>query len=721
MFEAPRPYNSAALASAELPAIPSSSVDLLKLCATLWRGRMTIVSAVVACLAAAALFVLVAPHRFTAVTEMLIEPADLRGVANDPVPPVAASETALLQVDSQVRVLSSDDVLRRVVESQGLAHDPEFVRGPSAIHALIDGVLHPGQPVAAIDPALAALNTLRNRVQVKRDDRTYVVDVAVSSVDPAKAARLANAVADAYLAEQTAVRADAARQISQSLTARLNELKDRVRDAEERVEEFKASHNIVDANGQLVDEQQLTDLNKQLADARARTTAVKARLDQIEAVQSSKTDVGAFPDAVLSPTITALRSQYAEVMRREAEQTTNLGDRHPAVIEIQAQAERLKRMIDDEVNRIALATRAEYESAKASEDQLRRNVDALKQSALSTDADMVSLRELQREAQASRAVYEAFLARARETGEEERIDTKNIQVISKADMPLSRSSPPSNTLLGLGAIFLGLAAGSGMVLLRDTLRGTAAGSAGAALSRRRRGPNGNVASLPDELGPNVPVLAELPDVGETFGLYAGSEVNSRFAAGVRRVYEAVQASQRKRGGQSILILAADDDDDAVAVTLALAATAAQTERVLLIDADIEHRTLSAIDADEPEAGLVDVAVGRRLLSDVVIRDRATNINLVPFVSSQSRRDRKINDEDVRTAFAQTRSFDLVIVAATGAEHDPSTRFFAGLVDHIVLVGRAEEIDEAGIDAIVSSLGVDARKVRGAVLTDAAAA
>src|SRR5580704_11198823 len=131
MFEAPPRVDSAMLANAELPAAPSSNIDLLKVCAALWRGKMTIVSAVVVCLAAAALFVLVAPHRFTAVTELLIEPADLRGVGNDPVPPPAASETALLQVDSQVRVLSSDEVLRRVVESQGLADDPEFVRGPS--------------------------------------------------------------------------------------------------------------------------------------------------------------------------------------------------------------------------------------------------------------------------------------------------------------------------------------------------------------------------------------------------------------------------------------------------------------------------------------------------------------------------------------------------------------------------------------------------------------
>ena len=294
---------------------------------------------------------------------------------------------------------------------------------------------------------------------MKRSERTYVVDVSVTSEDPEKAARIANAIAKAYLAEQTEARSDAARQISQSLTGRLKELQTRVRDAEQKVEAYKSSHNIVGANGELVNEQQLTSLNAQLSAARARTSEAKARLDQIESVLRSKTPIGAFPAAMQSQTITALRSQYAEIMRREAEQKTSLGERHPAVIEIEAQAERLQHMIEDEVDRIAASGRAEYESAKANEDTLSRHVDALKNTAVSTNESLVGLRELEREVQASRAVYEAFLVRARETGEQEQVDTKNIRIISKADLPLYRSSPPPSLVVGLAAMLLGFASG----------------------------------------------------------------------------------------------------------------------------------------------------------------------------------------------------------------------------------------------------------------------
>lgn len=724
MFEAPRNLQSAVLAGAAPPAASPAQIDLLKIGATLWRGRATMLGATVAALLLSVAFVLVAPHRYTAVTEILIDPVDLRAVANDASPSTPTSETALLLIDSQVRVLMSDDVLRPVVESQGLTRDPEFVGKPSLLRVFVDAMLATldgHRPLGVSDPTLTALNALKKAMRATRAERTYVVDVAVSSRDPAKAASLANAVAQSYLNEQTQVRADAARQVSQSLTARLNELKERVHQAEERVEAFKASHNIVDANGQLVNEQQLSDLNNQLAAARARTAAAKARLDQVEAAQKSKDNIGAFPEAVQSQTITALRTQYAEIVRLQAQQMTSLGPRHPAVIEIQAQAERLKRMIDDEVSRIARAARAEYGSAKASQDLLERNVETLKQGTLTTDAALVSLRELQRDVQANRAVYEAFLLRARQTSEQERLDTKNIQIISKADLPLRRASPPSNTILALAAILLGLAAGSGLVLLRDAFPD--------ALKRRphggfrgfKREADRTAAPPQDEPSVSVPVLAKLPGVDGASGTGATGEPDLRFAAGIRKVYEAVQANHKKRSNPSIMVVACQSDNDTAAVALTLAALAAATQRVLLIDADLDQRTLSAIDADRSEAGLVDVATGRRLLSDAVVRDPDTNISMIPFISPHSRRDRAIKGEDIETAFAQARHFDVVIVAAMDLARDPSARLFAGLVDHIVVVAKAEDAKHGAIDEVVSGLGLDARKLRGAVVTEAEAA
>jgi polysaccharide biosynthesis transport protein len=712
MFEAPRHIRpvAAGLGDVGIGIAPQSQIDFSRISATIWRGKGTIIAATLAALALAALFVLLAPRQYTATTQILIDPTDLRAVGSGPTQPNQTSDAALMQVESQVQVLSSDAVLRRVVNSENLDHDPEFVRGPSLLAQLM------GKDALPADPTLAALNELKRRVQVRRAERTLVVDVSVTSRDPSKAARIANAIAQAYLEEQTQVRADDARQVSQSLTSHLKELQDRVREAEEKIEAFKARNNMVNANGQLIGDQQLTELSNQLGAARARTADAKARLEQVELVQRTRDEIGAFPEALQAPTITALRGQYAEVLRREAEQTATLGTRHPAVIDIEAQAERLKHMIDAEVDRTAVAARTEYASAKASEQTLSGNFDALKHTAIGTNEAMVGLRELERDAQASRSIYEAFLVRARETGEQEQVDTKNIRVLSKADLPQRRSSPPPSLLLALGAMMLGAAAGTALVLVRPLPEtGAPRWTAGETLRKSLTGMRFWPAAAPE-----IPVLATLPDADVSFGLSAVDDPASSFAREVRRVYDEVRASPTSPGNSSVLVVAADDEDEAAIVALTLAAVAAATRHVLLIDADLDRRTLGAIDAEDGEAGLVDVAVGRRRLSEVITLDRETNINLLPFVSPESRRDRRIYDGDLKRAFMQTERYDLVIVAAMN-DGDPSLGFFAGVVDHIVLVARAEGYGTASFQHLIAQLGFDARKIRGAVLTGAGSA
>src|ERR1700726_2673069 len=454
MFEASSHMPSAVVSRRDLSLGFASlpPIDVRKIWSGLWRGKITILLSTIVAVGLAALFVILVPHKYTATTQILIDPTDLRAVQNDIAPTIPQSDAAVLQVESQARVIASDNVLRRVVATEDLDHDPEFMRGA----------------LAQQYGALAALNELQKHVQVKRSERTYVVDVSVTSEDPAKAARIANAIAQTYLAEQTEVRSNAAHQISQSLSGRLKELQGRVREAEQKVEAYKASHNILGANGELVNEQQLVNLNSQLSAARGRTAEAKARLDQVESVQKSKAEIGAFPEAVQSQTISLLRSQYAEIMRRDAEQKSSLGERHPAVIEIEAQGARLQKMIADEVNRIAQSARAEYERAKLDEEALSRQVDGLKNTAVSTNESLVGLRELDREVQASRSVYESFLVRSRETGEQEQVDTKNIRIISKADRPLYRSSPPPSIILGMAAMLLGFASGVGIVIMRGS-------------------------------------------------------------------------------------------------------------------------------------------------------------------------------------------------------------------------------------------------------------
>jgi Mrp family chromosome partitioning ATPase len=448
----------------------------------------------------------------------------------------------------------------------------------------------------------------------------------------------------------------------------------------------------------LVNEQQLAEINNQLTLARGRTAEAKSRFEQIQRLQKSGTDVAAIAEVVQSNTITALRSQYAEIARRAAELMTQLGPRHPSVGDIQAQAQGLRRLIAEEVNRVVQAVRNEYERARASEESLVRTLEGLKRNALSTNEALVALRELEREVQTSRAVYESFLTRARETGELELVDTKNVRVISPADAPLRRSWPPSFLILALGAVMLGVAGGGGLAFLRDNAAGTAVVPAEVSIA-------------------GVPVIAAVRESDLAKRLLAFNDPGSRFAAEIRRLHEALRAAG-PGVGQSVLLLAPHDDVATSAVALNLAAVAAMKERVLVIDADVARRTISALSRERPDGGLVDVALDRMPLADAVVRDHETRVNLMPLVSPTSRRHRKITTDDIRAAFDRTRRFDLVVVAARGDVRDPGALMFAGLVDHVVPIVKRDDMFQRDLAGVVMALGAEARKIRGTVTVSA---
>ena len=172
MFEAPRPVPSAAIGRANLAVDlpPAASIDVAPLASVLWRDKTTILWTTIASLLIAILFIVAVPHRYTATTQILIDPIDLHAVGSELTPANVANDAAVLQVESQVRVLTSDSVLRRVVKAEGLDRDPQFVGS--------DG----------LDAPTAALNTLKRSIQVKRAERTYVVDVSVTARESGTAA-----------------------------------------------------------------------------------------------------------------------------------------------------------------------------------------------------------------------------------------------------------------------------------------------------------------------------------------------------------------------------------------------------------------------------------------------------------------------------------------------------------------------------------------------------
>ena len=462
------------------PRPEQSGVTILwTLIATGWRW---IAGASVACALAALAFGLLITPLYTAETQVLVDPMDLRVFDNGVTPRNPMSDAQIAQVESQVRVMTSDNVLRKVIVQQELDADPEFVgHGPTIWNSMKDKLraLLPSAPVGdeRADPTLVALREFRKTVRAKRAERTYVVELSVTTSSPEKSVRLADALVEAYIDEQALARAEAARRASAALRARLDELKARVQAVEDRIEEFKKQNDLVAAGGRLVTDQQLTELNNQLVLAQTRTAETRTRYEQIQKLRRSGADPGAVAEAVQSATVAALRSQYGVLASREAELRATLGAKHPQVLETRAQVQDALRRINEEIGRIAAATRSEYEQARAKEEALARGLEQLKREIGIRAEVSVRLRELERDAEASRNVYQAFLVRAREVSEQERIDAANVRVISAAKPPQQKSWPPRLMLLLAAGFVLGIGVGVALLVLRAMVSGRSAGRA----------------------------------------------------------------------------------------------------------------------------------------------------------------------------------------------------------------------------------------------------
>src|SRR3954452_11139148 len=453
------------VASSSEPVEPPVAVIDLRGLFGVFRRRAALVSATAALIVAGGLGVyLLLPPRYEAKAQVLLDPQGLQVLQNDLTHGATAVDAGSAQVESQLRVILAPNVLDKVIERERLADDPEFgAAQPGLLSGGLALVRRPSEPEA---PAVKALRILQTKVGSYRPDRTYVIEVIVTTTDAQKSARIANAIADTYIAQEVAAKAELARRTSASLAARLDELRARVQKSEDCVEEYKSRQNIIGASGRLVGEQQLTEINNQLVQARARTAELVARSEEIRRAQNARLEPGAIAEALQSPVIAALRAQYADVKRVEAERKLQFGPRHPSYAEPASQERQIRRLIGDEVARIAQAAQSDLSRARANQRALETTLDSLKREAVTTSQASVKLRELEREAESNRALYEAFLKRAKELSEQEEVNTSNVRLIAPARPPAARSGPKLQLVLA-GLLFAGLALGAGLALVRD--------------------------------------------------------------------------------------------------------------------------------------------------------------------------------------------------------------------------------------------------------------
>jgi uncharacterized protein involved in exopolysaccharide biosynthesis/Mrp family chromosome partitioning ATPase len=760
MFAYDQPINPPKADAASAQPRPAAGFNLMDLIGVLWRRKVAIAMAALICACAAVMIGKSLSPRYAATAQLYVDPRELQLVDRELTPRSQDISGLSMVVESQARLITSNNVLLRVIEDTRLDRDQEFGGEANSLMRSLLGLLGlSGGPTAEANSGKMSglLDALNRHINVRRTDRTYVVDIEVWSHDPAKAAMLANAISTAYLAESKQSQADAARRATNDLSSRLKELQDRLRTSENALAVYKAQNNFVGTQDTLVSDQQLSAMTQRLAAAHALTLDAQAKYDQIEASRRGATDAGAIPEALQSPTIANLRAQYAEARRKYAELSSELGPLHPSLKNMEKQVEDLRKNIAEELNRFSQSAKNDLTRARDYEASLNKALDTQKHQSVDLSQASVRLRELERDVEANRNVYQSFLKRSRETEEQETLNTSAARIIGEATAPQRRVFPPAMSLIAMIGFAIGALAAAAWVVAVDSLSIPVTATTTMATTtetpqkqpRATLSPDMKISIQPPEQPPSPekqphqPVVASiekpliarlqetdvlrtltsilaLPDVSDVTRMgWPTLRASLPPGAFVVAIHQLCETATRRSSGLApvMAVIGAGNGADRTVVALNAALAAARDGvKVLMIDADHARHALSdkVDNLGNSEASRFGwLSIGTKASRAI---KTVNGISILPAVKGS---DVKAS-EAIRKAIAQARSsggYDLVILDGPAMPWSAADRKLLDTADGLVAMLPVDLDINDCMEDIIAALGGAERKLIGVILNE----
>ena len=270
--------------------------ELAQLLRLMWRQRGLICLVTLLGAVAVTAAVLRLPPSYRAEAVLLFAPAP---ASADPTTNAAPAERPgdLRHLASEIERIRARGLLTRVVREAGLLYDPAFNpvlgRTPGPLERL--GLRAPPSETLRLSRQRAAtLAVLRQRLTVQPVGRSRALSLRVTAPDADSAARVANMVAEVYLADASE-RARRAREAATGwLDRRVDELRGRVQAAEAAVADFRIESGLADRGpDSTATRERVGELNRTLAQARVDAAAAQARVQQV----TSRTPDTAAPSA----------------------------------------------------------------------------------------------------------------------------------------------------------------------------------------------------------------------------------------------------------------------------------------------------------------------------------------------------------------------------------------------------------------------------------------
>ena len=706
--------------NAEIPDSEERNLDLREIIHILRRHIKVIFGTVAIGVGVVLLYLLLATPLYTSTTTILLDPNKKNILDVEAVASGLGSDT--VAIESEVELIKSSSLARRVVAKLKLDRDDEFGGVKSAAETLFStigvwlGLVDEDGPETAADrrerekKLNRVIENFSRNMKVKRVGLTYVLAVSFTSRDPEKAAKIANQIASSYLVDQLEAKYETTKRATDWLNERLGTLRENVRKSEKLVELYKAKHNLQSTDGQTLNERQMAKLNEQLILTRAETAEKRAKFEQVDKLLRAGKSTNSLAAVLRSEVISKLRAQQAEVGRRLAELTTRYGGRHPKVVNVRAERRDIANQIAAEVKRIVANLKNEYEVALSREASLKKSLEEIKLRNKGASQAAIQLRELEREAASNKTLYEAFLNRFKQTSEQETLKTADSRVIARAIAPQFPSYPKKKLVLILALIGF-TALGGGLAFLLEHLDNTFKTGEKIEevlnLTHLTSAPLLGKAEIKDEQG------------RQHIGRYVLEKPLSAYAEAMRSLKMGIQLSDIDVPPKIILVTSALPNEGKTTVASNLAFHAAQTGLdVLLIDADLRNPSLTAHllkKGSEPK-GLVELLARDVEEEDVVIQDEKTGLNFLPSSRMVQNSAEVLGSRRMRELIEDARKrHDLVILDSSPITPVIDARVLMDIVDRAVLVTEWDKTPRDTVLAAVKSLKTSSDKFAGVVL------
>jgi succinoglycan biosynthesis transport protein ExoP len=704
----------------------TGSVSLLQIRDFLGREWRLIAVVTVLSIVLGAAYIAISPRRYTAQADMIIDTKRVTWSQAD-----MASENRPIEdasVESEIETTKSEKVATAVINRLHLTEDPEFVgtgRGFTRhILSLFKLNAGPEQGPSNDEVMRGVLATVEANLRVTRLGRSYIEQIAYTSLDRDKAAKIANAFTDAYIEDQLQAKFDATRRASAWLEQRIGELRQQASNAYKEVQDFKSENSIIiGVDGKLASEVELDQLGIALAKARADTSQARAKLDRISRVleQRSEKESLSIPDPVVTdalsnPVITKLRQQFLDDQNKESEWSARYGADHVAARNLRGEMAALQRAIWDEISRIAESYKSELQIAKSQEEAIDKRMIEVFQKSGTTRQSQVRLRELETAANTYRGIYETFLSRFTQSVQQQSFPSTEARVVTVATPPGSPSSPKTALTIALAAI-----CGFGLGIMSAFAR-----------EQMNRQIHTRV-QLEKLLGTSC--LAVFPMIrSQKTALGRGratqdsgafrqiSEVAPFSATAEALRYIKVAIDLHPTGGKVIGIVSALPGEGKTTVATSLAAFVAKSgSRTLLVDADLRNPSMTRALGYNNAPGLLNLIAEKSDFDDLVITDSKYKFDFLPSstkIKSSNSSD-ILNSPTLKDMFRAAKiDYDYVLVDLPPILPVVDVKAVAHLFDAFVLVVEWGSTSTDEILKAVNASPILSERLLGAVLNKA---